>query len=68
MAAEPGALPPFPLMYALSDPLAATGDPDFQFLLFGQAALLARPLARGQPAGGAVAEAAGVFARGRPGG
>ena len=42
MAAETRDLPHFPLMYPLSVPLQATGDPDFQFSLYGQAGALAR--------------------------
>lgn len=42
MAAETGALPEYPLMYPLAAPLLATGDPDFGFLLYGQAAALTR--------------------------
>ena len=42
MAAETGALPEYPLMYPLADPLRATGDPDFRFLLYGQAGSLTR--------------------------
>ncbi|CAN5688202.1 nitronate monooxygenase family protein [soil metagenome] len=68
LAAETGTLPAFPLMYALSGPLAATGDPDFRFLLYGQAAPLARP----RPAAGLfadlVADTGRVLARTRSGG
>lgn len=52
MAAETGALPAYPLMYALSEPLRATGDPDFAFLLYGQGA----PLARARPAADLVTD------------
>jgi nitronate monooxygenase len=54
MAAETGALPEYPLMYPLSQPLIATGDPEFQFLLYGQAAALTRE----QPAAAVVARLA----------
>jgi nitronate monooxygenase len=63
MAAETGPLPEFPLMYALTQPLVASGDPDFGFLLYGQAA----PLARAEPAADIVArfveDSARVLAR-----
>jgi nitronate monooxygenase len=52
MAVETGALPAFPLMFALSEPLRATGDPDFAALLYGQGA----PLARARPAADLVAD------------
>ena len=43
MAAETGALPAYPLMYALAAAAGgATGDPELQFLLYGQAAALTR--------------------------
>jgi nitronate monooxygenase len=54
MAAETGALPHYPLMYPLAGPLAATGDPDFRFMLYGQAAALTRP----EPAADLVARLA----------
>jgi nitronate monooxygenase len=48
MAERREALPDFPAMYAFSDPLhqagAAAGDPEVQFLLYGQAAALNREL------------------------
>jgi len=48
MAHERARLPDFPTMYAYSGPLTAcserTGDEDFLFLLYGQAAALNRPL------------------------
>lgn len=63
MAAETGALPEYPLMYPLARPLIATGDPEFRFLLYGQAAALTRE----EPAAAVVArlaaEAGAVFAR-----
>lgn len=48
MAEDRASLPDFPTMYGFSDPLmqagANTGNPDFQFLLYGQAAALNREL------------------------
>jgi nitronate monooxygenase len=63
MAAETGELPHFPLMYPLSAPLAATGDPDFSFLLYGQAAPLARPEPAADLLARLAAETARVLAR-----
>ena len=63
MAAETGALPEFPLMYALAGPLLETGDPDFQFLLYGQAAALARAEPAARVVARLVAEAGRVLAR-----
>jgi nitronate monooxygenase len=48
MAQQRTSLPDFPTMYGFSEPLeqagATTGSPDFQFLLYGQAAALNREL------------------------
>jgi len=51
MASAQGPLLAFPLMYEMAEPLLATGDPDFTFLLYGEAA----PLARAEPAADLVA-------------
>jgi nitronate monooxygenase len=63
MAAETGDLPHFPLMYPLADPLRATGDPDFQFLLYGQAAPLTRPEPAADLVARLVAETGEALAR-----
>ena len=51
MAENRAPLPDFPTMYGFSDPLmqvsADTGNPDFQFVLYGQAAALNRELPAG---------------------
>ncbi len=44
MAEHRHALPDFPLMYGYSAPLRATGDPDFDVMLYGQGAALNREL------------------------
>ncbi|HRO12419.1 nitronate monooxygenase family protein [Amaricoccus sp.] len=63
MAAETGALPEYPLMYPFAAPLAADGDPDFQFLLYGQAAALTRAEPAAAVIARLVAEAGAVLAR-----
>jgi nitronate monooxygenase len=63
MAAETGDLPHFPLMYPLSQPLQATGDPDFQFSLYGQAGALARAEPAADLMARLVDEADATFAR-----
>jgi nitronate monooxygenase len=63
MAAETGQLPEYPLMYGLARPLVETGDPDFAFLLYGQAAALARAEPAAQIVERLLAEAARAFAR-----
>jgi nitronate monooxygenase len=56
MAEHRTRLPDFPTMYGFSDPLseagASRGAPDFQFILYGQAAALNREL----PAAGLMAQ------------
>jgi nitronate monooxygenase len=63
MAAETADLPHFPLMYPLSRPLQATGDPDFQFSLYGQAGALARAEPAPELMARLVEEAGAVLAR-----
>lgn len=63
MAAETGALPDYPLMFPLSAPLIASDDPDFRFLLYGQAAPLVRPLPAADLVAHLVADTARVLAR-----
>ncbi len=66
MAQDPGPLPVFPLMYRLSAPLGEAEDAmasrDFQFLLYGQAAGLSRPLPASALVDRLVAEARAAFA------
>jgi nitronate monooxygenase len=61
MAAETGPLPEYPLMYGLAEPLLKTGDSDFQFLLYGQAAALAREEPAAEVVARLVAEAGRVL-------
>jgi nitronate monooxygenase len=63
MATETAPLPEFPLMYRLCEPLQGTGDPDFHFLLYGQAAALARPEPAAEVMVRLVAGAEGTFRR-----
>jgi nitronate monooxygenase len=63
LAAETGALPEYPLMYQLAAPLVATGDPDFRFLLYGQAAALAREEPAADVVARLVADTGRVLAR-----
>jgi nitronate monooxygenase len=63
MATETGELPYFPLMYQLSAPLQATGDPDFQFSLYGQAGALARTEPAADVVARLVEEACAALAR-----
>lgn len=63
MAAETSALPEFPLMYRLSGPLVATGDPGFRFSLYGQSAALARPEPAAEVMARLVGGAADAFRR-----
>jgi NAD(P)H-dependent flavin oxidoreductase YrpB (nitropropane dioxygenase family) len=71
MAERREALPDFPAMYAFSDPLRAWSrankSPDFQFLLYGQAAALNRVLPAADLVGKLAEEARAVFAELRPG-
>ena len=55
-------LPAFPTMYAFSEPLESTGSRDFRFLLYGQAASLAREMPCADLMRRLVAESAEVFA------
>jgi nitronate monooxygenase len=65
MAKQRTPLPDFPTMYGFSNPLlqasANTGDPDFQFLLYGQAAALNRELPATELMARLVDEAQGVL-------
>ncbi len=61
MAADPAPLPEYPLMYGLAEPLLKTGDPDFQFLLYGQAAALSREEPAAEVVARLVAEAGVVL-------
>jgi len=65
MAEHRRPLPAFPRMYGFSDPLheaaAASGDPNFQFLLYGQAAALNRELPAAELVETLVAEAQQVL-------
>ena len=65
MAAQRTALPDFPTMYGFSEPLmqasAETGNPDFQFLLYGQAAALNRELPAADLMARLIDEAQGVL-------
>jgi nitronate monooxygenase len=63
MAAETGALPEYPLMYPFAHPLVATGDPEFQFLLYGQGAALTREEPAAEVIARLVAEAGAALAR-----
>ena len=66
MAWDPGPLPDFPLMAALTAPLRAAGDAagstDFQFLLYGQSAALNRELPAADLVGLLVRETGSVLA------
>ncbi len=67
MAEHRGPLPAFPRMYGFTDPLdqaaAANDDPNFQFLLYGQAAALNRELPAAELVQTLVAEAQQVLGR-----
>jgi len=65
MAEHRTSLPDFPTMYSFSEPLtqasANTGNPDFQFLLYGQAAALNRELPAAELVALLIDEARGVL-------
>ncbi len=67
MAKAREALPEFPLMYGFSDPLRQAGAerelPDFQFLLYGQAAALNRELPAAELVERLVEEAQDILGR-----
>jgi nitronate monooxygenase len=67
MAADRRPLPDFPTMYGFSEPLMAaseeTGNPDFRFLLYGQAAALNRELPAADLIAHLIDEAQGVLSR-----
>ena len=66
MAERREALPEFPAMYAFSEPLRAWSEanerPDFQFLLYGQAAALNRVLSAADLVARLAEEARAIFA------
>ncbi len=68
MAEHRGTLPVFPRMYGFTDPLhqaaVAADDPNFQFLLYGQAAALNRELPAAELVETLIAEAQEVLGQG----
>jgi nitronate monooxygenase len=61
MAEHREALPDFPLMYGYSAPLRATGDADFDVMLYGQGAALNRELPAADLVATLVDEAQAIF-------